>query len=62
MDIRLIDFDQLTVYEAGALVVTWLAYPDGSEDLMGRVHAALVPARSERRARMIRTGPTRHKD
>jgi hypothetical protein len=41
MDIRLIDFDQLTVYEAGALVVTWLAYPDGSEDLMGRVHAAL---------------------
>jgi hypothetical protein len=41
MDICWIDFDQLTVYEAGALIVTWLAYPDGNEDLRGGVHAAL---------------------
>jgi hypothetical protein len=41
MDIRWIDFDQSTVYEAGALVITWLAYPDGNEDLRDRVHAAL---------------------
>jgi hypothetical protein len=41
MDIRWIDFDQLTVYEAGALVVTWLAHPDGKEELRSRLHAAL---------------------
>jgi hypothetical protein len=41
MDIRWIDFDHLTVYEAGALVVTWLAYPDGNEELREGVHAAL---------------------
>jgi hypothetical protein len=41
MSIRWIDFDQSTVYETGARVVTLLAYPDGNDDLWGRVHAAL---------------------
>ncbi len=44
MTLVLIDFDQLEVYEAGALLLTWLAYPhENKEDdeRRGRVHTAL---------------------
>ena len=41
MPIRLIDFRNLEVYEAGAVVVTLLAYPDASEETLGEVHASL---------------------
>jgi len=41
MDIRLIDFDRLEVYEAGALLLTMLAYPDESEETRSQVHASL---------------------
>jgi hypothetical protein len=37
----LIDFRRLEVYEAGALLVTMLAYPDESEDTRAEVHASL---------------------
>ena len=30
MNIRLIDFDRIEIYEAGAMLVTLLAYPDDS--------------------------------
>ena len=38
-----IDFRRLEVYEAGAMLVTWLAFPgaDGSEETRGRVYASL---------------------
>jgi hypothetical protein len=36
-----INFDQLALYEAGALLLTVLAYPDGSEDTCGGVQASL---------------------
>ena len=44
MTLVLIDFDQLEVYEAGALLLTWLAYPhENKEDdeRRSRVRAAL---------------------
>src|SRR5712672_1686219 len=44
MTLGLIDFDQLEVYEAGALLLTWLAYPhENKEDdeRRSRVHTAL---------------------
>ena len=45
------DFNRLEVYEAGALLVTLLAYPDASEEAQGHVHASLcthaLRARSE---------------
>jgi hypothetical protein len=41
MDIRLIDFDRLEVYEAGALLLTMLAYPDESEETRSQVHTSL---------------------
>ena len=41
MPIRLIDFRNLEVYGAGAVVVTLLAYPDASEETLGEVHASL---------------------
>jgi hypothetical protein len=42
MTIHLIDFNRLEVYEAGAMFVTWLAYPGDSEDeIRSRVHASL---------------------
>jgi len=43
MDPRCIDFRQLEVYEIGAMLVTWLAFPGEkeSEDRRGRVHASL---------------------
>jgi hypothetical protein len=31
MAIHLIDFNRLEVYEAGAILVSWLAYPGESE-------------------------------
>jgi hypothetical protein len=36
-----INFDRLAVYEAGALLLTVLAYPDGSEEISGGVQASL---------------------
>jgi hypothetical protein len=41
MNIRWIDFDRLEVYEAGALLVTLLAYPEQSEETHSEVHASL---------------------
>jgi hypothetical protein len=43
MDPRRIDFRQLEVYEIGAMLVTWLAFPGEkeSEEQRGRVHASL---------------------
>ncbi len=45
------DFNRLEVYEAGALLVTLLAYPDASDEAQGHVHASLctyaLRARSE---------------
>jgi hypothetical protein len=44
MAIHLIDFNRLEVYEAGAILVSWLAYPGESEheeERRSRVHAAL---------------------
>ena len=43
MDPRYIDFRQLEVYEIGAMLVTWLAFPGEkeSEERRGRVHASL---------------------
>jgi len=41
MSVRLIDFNRLAVYEAGALLVTLLAFPDASDETQGNVHASL---------------------
>jgi hypothetical protein len=41
MTTHLIDFNRLEVYEAGALLVTLLAYPDASDKTQGNVHASL---------------------
>jgi hypothetical protein len=41
MSIHQINFDRLTIYEAGAMVVTLLAYPDETDDVRARVHIAL---------------------
>src|SRR5712671_871100 len=41
MSVRLIDFKRLAVYEAGALLVTLLAFPDASDETQGNVHASL---------------------
>ena len=41
MSVRLIDFNRLAVYEAGALLVTLLAYPDASDETQDNVHASL---------------------
>src|ERR1700720_2388081 len=41
MSVRLIDFNCLAVYEAGALLVTLLAFPDASDETQGNVHASL---------------------
>jgi hypothetical protein len=41
MSVRLIDFNRLAVYEAGALLVTLLAFPDASDETQGAVHASL---------------------
>jgi hypothetical protein len=37
MNITCIDFDRLEVYEAGALLVTLLAYPEEGEETRGEV-------------------------
>ncbi len=53
MSVRLIDFNRLAVYEAGALLVTLLAFPDASDETQGNVHASLckyaLKVRSARR-------------
>jgi hypothetical protein len=41
MNVRLIDLNRLAVYEAGALLVTLLAYPEASDETRGNVHASL---------------------
>lgn len=43
MDPRRVDFRQLQVYEIGAMLLTWLAFPgeSESEEIRGRVHASL---------------------
>ena len=41
MSVRLIDFNRLAVYEAGALLLTLLAYPDASDETQGNVHLSL---------------------
>src|SRR6202048_5397646 len=41
MSVRLIDFNRLAVYEAGALLVTLLAFPEASDETQGNVHASL---------------------
>jgi hypothetical protein len=41
MSVRLIDFNRLAVYEAGALLVTLLAFPDASDETQRNVHASL---------------------
>jgi hypothetical protein len=41
MSVRLIDFKRLAVYEAGALLVTLLAFPDASDETQGNVQASL---------------------
>src|SRR3954452_9276663 len=41
MSIHWINFDRLTVYEAGAILVTLLAFPNETEDVRDRVHTAL---------------------
>jgi len=43
MDPRRVDFNRLEVYEIGAMLVTWLAFPGAaeSEEVRSRVHASL---------------------
>jgi hypothetical protein len=41
MNIWWIGFDRLEVYEAGALLVTLLAYPEEGEEMRSEVHASL---------------------
>jgi hypothetical protein len=41
MTAHLIDFQRLAVYEAGALLVTLLAFPEASDQVRGDVHASL---------------------
>jgi hypothetical protein len=41
MAVYSIDFERVAVYEAGALLVTLLAYPHESEDKQSKVHASL---------------------
>jgi hypothetical protein len=41
MLIQLINLSALETYEAGAFLLTLLAYPDGSEEVRGEVHASL---------------------
>jgi hypothetical protein len=45
------DFNRLEVYEAGALLVTLLAYPDASDEAQGHVPRHFVRMRSEPEAR-----------
>jgi hypothetical protein len=51
MSVHLIDFNRLAVYEAGALLVTLLAFPDASDETQGNVHASLCNYVSSGRAR-----------
>jgi len=41
VSVRLIDFKRLAVYEAGALLLTLLAYPDASDETQGNIHLSL---------------------
>src|SRR4029077_18157865 len=41
MTLHVIDFDRLDVYEAGAWLITILAYPDADDETQGHVHASL---------------------
>ena len=60
---RLIDFGCLEVYEAKAILITLLAYPDESGSAKGNgltftCHSALM--RSEQGTKSSRIGPLRH--
>lgn len=55
MRLIVIDFDRLEVYEAGALLLTWLAYPRDSTDddeIRSRVHEALCACALRARCEM----------
>ena len=55
MRLIVIDFDRLEVYEAGALLLTWLAYPGenkGDDERRARVHAALCACALRARCEM----------
>jgi len=41
MSLHQIDFNRLQVYEAGALLLTLLAYPDASDEMQGNIHLSL---------------------
>jgi hypothetical protein len=41
MRLHQIDFNRLQVYEAGALLLTLLAYPDASDETQGNIHLSL---------------------
>jgi hypothetical protein len=41
MSLHQIDFNRLQVYEAGALLLTLLAYPDVSDETQGNIHLSL---------------------
>jgi hypothetical protein len=41
MTLHVIDFDRLDVYEAGAWLITVLAYPNADDETQGHVHASL---------------------
>ena len=41
MSLHQIDFNRLQVYEAGALLLTLLAYPDASDETQGNIHLSL---------------------
>jgi hypothetical protein len=41
MTLHVLDFDRLDVYEAGAWLITILAYPDADDETQGHVHASL---------------------
>ena len=61
MVVHLIDFHRFAVYEAGASLISVLAYPgDGDEELRAGVHASLCTMRSECGAKSSRIGHFRH--
>ena len=41
MSLHQIDFNRLQIYEAGALLLTLLAYPDASDETQGNIHLSL---------------------
>jgi hypothetical protein len=56
MAVYSIDFERLAVYEAGALLVTLLAYPGESEDQQSKVHVPFAPTLSGQNVRLTPIG------